>query len=536
MSEVFRSNFPIHKAHAPFLVISPRVHRRHQSQPPTSHSKPTPWRKDGEVDQPTVLIEDHFTRSTMFTLDFFKRLAKFSLVGIFALGITGWTAFEGVHMWVEKVELAADQDSEVQRWEWAADAEKWSGGEFGGTDPALGFKGRHAVRSSWIAQNWGTGSGASVIGSNAFSGRGPQGAGGLNVVEARLEIAQSFLSVALKIGESRMSSGKLRPQTIGELLCRHAAILERMGTREALFEARSQYERVWAGLPGKGVDAARIALKLGDLDHRLGDTEDALAWWTRALHLTQGSVYEGVAGPTISQVVPSSPSAQRTTASTLVSLSAYYSTSGQLKRAQAIQESALNLLRSIPSPPSLAAASPPQALHALYLLHRSSLLSIHLAEVLYALQSTPQPSIQWLTRAAESSERVALALAGLPFTHPDAPGSTIPHPPASEASLVSVFTKSPAMHKPAKSLLRDARRTAAEAWNLLGILTEGEKDNGMERALECYERALGWAGVAADRVGGIGEAGEGTLEAEWKVLWGNYVRAREATRKQAVKP
>jgi hypothetical protein len=90
------------------------------------------------------------------------------------------------------------------------------------------------------------------------------------------------------------------------------------------------------------------------------------------------------------------------------------------------------------------------------------------------------------------------------------------------------------MRKPAKSLLRDARRTAAEAWNLMGILKEGEKD-GAEHALECYERALGWAGVAADRSGGIGEPGEGTPEAEWKVLWNNYVRVREATRKQTEK-
>jgi hypothetical protein len=160
-----------------------------------------------------------------------------------------------------------------------------------------------------------------------------------------------------------------------------------------------------------------------------------------------------------------------------------------------------------------------------------------LAEVLYALRAAPEQSIQWLARAAESSERVALALAGLPLTHPDAPGSAIPHPPASEASLVPVFTKSNAMRRPAKSLLRDARRTAAEAWNLMGILRENEKvSGGPERALECYERALGWAGVAADRAGGIGEAGEGTPEAEWKALWNNYVRVREAARKQTEKP
>ncbi|KAG1831767.1 hypothetical protein EV424DRAFT_1370708 [Suillus variegatus] len=518
----------------PLRVYAPLVprHRRLKSQ--STGNQPTSRRQDtAAADQP-VLIEDPFTQSTLFTLDFFKRLAKFSLIGVFALGITGWTVFEGLHMWVENVELACDQDSEVRRWEWDHEAEKWSGGDGGGTDPALGFKGRHAVRSAWIAENWGTGSGAIISRSNTLPGRGSQGTGSLNVVEARLEVSQKFMALAISITEGKLPSGKLRPQTMGELLARHASMLERMGTRDTLLQARSRYERVWAGLPAKGADAARVALKLGDLDYRLGDFEDALGWWARTINLTQGTQQVNLSAPELTQTIPSSPCAQRTLASTLISLSAYYSTSGYLKQAQHVQESGLDLLRSIPSPSRISTASPPQALHSLFLLHRSSLLSIHLAEVLYALRTAPEQSIQWLARAAESSERVALALAGLPFTHPDAPGSTIPHPPASEASLVPVYVKSNAMRKPAKSLLRDARRTAAEAWNLMGILKEGEKD-GAERALECYERALGWAGVAADRSGGIGEPGEGTPEAEWKVLWNNYVRVREATRKQTAK-
>lgn len=517
----------------PLRIYAPVVprHRRLKSQ--STSNQPTSWRKDAAAGQP-MLIEDPFTQSTLFTLDFFKRLAKISLVGALALGITGWTVFEGLHMWVENIELACDQDSEVRRWEWDHEAEKWSGGDKGGTDTALGFKGRHAVRSAWIAENWGTGSGAIISRSNSFSGRGSQDTGSLNIIEARLEAAQNFMALAISIAEGKMSSGKLRPQTMGELLARHASILEHMGTRDALLQARSRYERVWSGLPAKGTDAARVALKLGDLDYRLGDFEDALAWWTRTISLTQGTQQANPLTPELSRTIPSSPCAQRTLASTLISLSAYYSTSGHLKQAQHVQESGLDLLRSIPSPSKISSVSPPQALHSLFLLHRSSLLSIHLAEVLYALRTAPEQSIQWLARAAESSERVALALAGLPFTHPDAPGSVIPHPPASEASLVPVYMKSNAMRKIAKSLLRDARRTAAETWNLMGILKEGEKD-GTERALECYERALGWAGVAADRSGGIGEPGEGTPETEWKVLWNNYVRVREATRKQTEK-
>jgi hypothetical protein len=82
------------------------------------------------------------------------------------------------------------------------------------------------------------------------------------------------------------------------------------------------------------------------------------------------------------------------------------------------------------------------------------------------------------------------------------------------------------MNKPAKSLIRDARRSAAEAWNLLGVLHEEKGDiKSLQTSLDCYERALGWAGVAA---GGDGKSGEGILEVEWKALRGNYSRVREA--------
>ena len=172
----------------------------------------------------------------------------------------------------------------------------------------------------------GVGSGSSVIGSNAFSGKGPSGVGGLNVVEARLEFAHDYLAIALALAESKASDGKLHPQTITRLLSRHAGILERMGSQASWFESRSQLERVWAGLPGQGMEAARTALKLGDLNHRLGDAEDALAWWARALQLTQTREKQDVSN--LLSIVPdsvpeASPSAQRTMISALVSLSAF---------------------------------------------------------------------------------------------------------------------------------------------------------------------------------------------------------------------
>ncbi|KIP08187.1 hypothetical protein PHLGIDRAFT_69796 [Phlebiopsis gigantea 11061_1 CR5-6] len=502
--------------------------RRLQS---SSSKPPAPVQQDPTHPSP---LHEHFIQQTTVAIDFFGRFLKFSAIGLVTVSITTWTAFECAHQYVECAEMAPEQDEEVRRWQWDLEAEKWTGGASGGTDPALGMVGRHLIRAAWMAQNWGTGSNSSAIASNASSGRG---AGGLNIVEARLEYAQEFLRTALNIAEQRMESGKLKPQTIGDLLSRHANVMERMGTRDALVEARLEYERIWASQPGKGVLAARTALKLGDINSQLGDKEDALAWWVRTFQLLQGKASAAEPGTSlIPESIPSEPLAQRTFISTLISLSAFHAMSGQLRQAQAVEETSLNLLRTIPQPQSLNDASPPQALHALYILHRSSLLSIHLAEVLYALRNKPVASIEWLTRAAESAERVALTLTGLPSVHPDAPQSKIPHPPAPETPLVPAYSKSVSMSRPARGLLRDSRRTAAEAWSLIGVLTETSSAPGAkERAVECYERALGWAGVGADGPGGIGKAGEGMLESEWKVLWSNYVRARDAVLTQAKK-
>jgi hypothetical protein len=145
--------------------------------------------------------------------------------------------------------------------------------------------------------------------------------------------------------------------------------------------------------------------------------------------------------PVIPSTLPSSPSTQCTLASALVSLSAYYATSGQLHEAQAVEESSLDLLRSIRFPDS-SFPSPAQTLHALYIFHRSSLISTHLAEVLYASKNPPSRSTKWLSLAAQSSERVALALAGLPTSHPKAPGSKVPHPLSPDAPLLPEYSKS----------------------------------------------------------------------------------------------
>ena len=514
-----------------YYRATPAVFGPYRSFSSRRYSSPvSPWLpKQSQSD-----VDQVYPTHTRQAFGFLKRYAKWCFIAFSGIGITLLSGAAATHLWIENVELAAESDEHCMEWEWDIEAERWGQSKGGGTDPSLGFMARFGIRSAWLEHHW-TSPGTLKQGTppskrmSSLEEAAP--------VERRLETTRHFLDDVLDIALSKESAGLILPQTVTDILIRRADISERMGTKSGLTDARYDLQRVWTRLSAKGPLASRIAVKLGDLNFRLGDANNALAWWTRCIGIVSpsGESPTNPLIPVIPPTPPSSPSAQRTLASALVSLSAYYATSGQLRQAQTVEESALDLLRSIrflDSPPS-----PPQTLHALYILHRSSLISIHLAEVLYASENPPAQSMKWLSLAAQSSEQVALALAGLPMSHPKAPGSKVPHPPSSDAPLLPAYSKSISMKKPAKSLLRDARRSAAEVWNLLGMLHENKGDaNSLQTSLDCYERALGWAGVATNGVRGDVKTGEGILESEWKVLWGNYSRVREAVRSKLENP
>jgi hypothetical protein len=154
------------------------------------------------------------------------------------------------------------------------------------------------------------------------------------------------------------------------------------------------------------------------------------------------------------------------------------------------------------------------------------LISIHHAEVLFALHQPIQKSIMWLKDAAHSSERVVLTLSNQPL------GSRHSQdPPPSDTSLIPMYSQSRVLSKPATSLLQNARRSAAEAWNLLGILGENHGSDPKE-VLYCYERAMGWAGQHGNKKAEGPVETVNLTESEWRALWTNYVRAREAVNKQ----
>jgi dipeptidyl-peptidase-3 len=470
------------------------------------------------------LVQDNFPKHFVFALDVGRRFIKFSLIGLSLLGVATGSVYEGAHIWVEKNSLAPETDEEVMKWQWESDADKWTGDPVhGGTDPSLGFKARHLVRAAWMAYTWGIGHNTTAIGSHDERGSGLMGPTGIKVVNPQLQRTEDFLRQAIRIAES--SPDKLYPHTLPQLLTLHGTILEKLGS-DFLPEAKIDFERAWVGLNATGLNSARVALKLGDLVSRLGSGEQALEWWARTLQLVNSKSSQNTLDPKelIPKQPPSSPLAQRLLSSTLVSLSAFYAKSRQYRMAESVEENALSVLRAIPPPNSLASAPPPQALHALFLLQRSSILSIHLAEVQYAQRKPTMSSMQWLTFAAESSERVARALTGLPLTKSQEfhAKNSLPHP--LEERLLTSYSSSRSMKPVAEGLLRDARRTAAEAWNLMGMLHEAKEGTNSKTALECFERAVEWAGTPSSDVDGGKEAAEGIPDADWKVIWRNYQR------------
>jgi hypothetical protein len=70
-----------------------------------------------------------------------------------------------------------------------------------------------------------------------------------------------------------------------DILIHRADISEQMGTKTGLTDARYGLQHVWTRLPAKGQFASRIAPKLGDLNLRLGDVNNALAWWARCIQM-----------------------------------------------------------------------------------------------------------------------------------------------------------------------------------------------------------------------------------------------------------
>ncbi|KAF8709231.1 hypothetical protein RHS03_02803, partial [Rhizoctonia solani] len=449
--------------------------------------------------------QENYARPTAFAFSVFHRIIKYSLGGLGLIVASTALGLEAAHQWVEHVELRPELKEDFFGWE--SEREHWSGGTQGGTDPRLGWWARRAVRSAWVPLNWGSASFEGVIG----TGEGERG--GLNIFERKYAAAEGFLRGAIEAAQKRIPEPS--DPAILELMSLHAGVVERMGGRSNLEAAQIEWQALLGLLPKQGNEAARVAKRLGDLNARLGDMNLAIESWNRSLEAA-GFVYQSK--------IPTDPYSQRLIFSTLLSMSGNYALQRELQLAKKTEETALSLLEQL-APPSFSRITKdtaPEQLHKLFISHRSALFMIHMAEVLWAQSPRKNlaTSLEYLSKATERSEQTALLLTGTPRIHPDVPLSSIPHPPVPNANLLNVFGSSKTLKQPARSLLRDARRSAAEAWNLRGLLLEGGA--GDKEALECFERALEWAG-GQNNIEGEGDV----LERDRHQIWRNWTRLRE---------
>lgn len=325
---------------------------------------------------------------------------------------------------------------------------------------------------------------------------------------------QRLLQSIITIAEARKN--KLNTHTFPQLLLRRAAVLERIGP-SFLPEAKQLYEQAWNELDGQGLIAARVAWKLGEVNSRLGEGDVSLDWWSKALRLCSNASFK-FATP-VPDSPPASPLAQRIIASTLVSLSSYYATSNRLKEARDLEQSAGQLLSSITTSYKQS-SSPAQQLHRATVLQQASVLAIHHAEVLYRMKATVESSLENLAVAASSAEICAVSLTN---THQSNFQSI---QPSTTDPLRQDYSQSRYLKDPAASLLRNARRTAAVAWNLMGLLHERQQHSDPKMVTDCYDRALRWSSLPSKDGKAVGEPTEYTLSSEWGKMVDNYMRAK----------
>ncbi len=274
------------------------------------------------------------------TISRIARIITFSALGIATIGVV---SFEAAHQYVEHVAMPAAStsasalDNDEYGWSHLALEESWSGSAaHKGTDPRLGIKGRHAVRSAWMCVNWGGGISPSVLfggsASNAGLGRtaitSMAGAKTLRVDDGMI-LATQYLNLAVRIAASKgiklpdtdaIRAGLVSPSTAEEqmrnvdplalaLESKLASVKDRQGSRGALESAVASYERLWdvatwsqGGLSEgeKASKLVRLATKVGDLYSALERKDEAKEWLGRAVKVAATA---GAAAPDLHQSV-----------------------------------------------------------------------------------------------------------------------------------------------------------------------------------------------------------------------------------------
>uniref|UniRef100_V5ESZ9 Uncharacterized protein n=2 Tax=Kalmanozyma brasiliensis (strain GHG001) TaxID=1365824 RepID=V5ESZ9_KALBG len=283
----------------------------------------------------------------IYTISRIARIITFSALGVATIGVV---SFEAAHQYVEHVAMPAASSSsrttsDEYGWGELALEESWSGSPTRtGTDPRLGIKGRHAVRSAWMSANWGGGISPSVLlggGAAGNSGLGrtaitSMGAAKTLQVEDGMILAMQYLNLAVKIAASKgiklPDTDSIRAGFVGEaaakeqlrnvdplamaLEARLASVKERQGSRGALESAIASYEKLYdiGSLTNEGRSEnasrlVRLATKVGDLYSALGQRGDAEEWLNRAVSIaaTAGASTPEMQGKQIEEVPAEEP-------------------------------------------------------------------------------------------------------------------------------------------------------------------------------------------------------------------------------------
>ena len=356
----------------------------------------------------------------------------------------------------------------------------------------------------------------------------------------------------------------------------------------------------------KEAEILRLAKKLGDVNSRIGAADRAIGWWQWGLSQTDLSVAETPISPGLVQPIqqasrgqtsspswysnlfssarppkpsdpPSSetdlpdlgiisleqdsasvrnypPLVRRALVSLVSTYAAHLAMYGRLAEASKYQAVGEILTED---PDRGTASAPSAALQTLWLNLRSSLISMNSVEVDHALGQDSHVGLVRLAEATRKAEDVIRSISA-PYNlqlkaQKALDSQAIPYVPSKATPVRNVeladrfgrTTSKDPLARPASQLLRDAQRTAAEGWNLSGVLYEklaglttrgaSERHSLQELALDCHERAMSWSTVAsggeADGVNqialdedslGLGGKGVGKTTEYWR----NYMRVR----------
>jgi hypothetical protein len=502
-----------------------------------------------------------------YTVSFIGRTIKYVIYGTLGLGVTAYLGFEGAHAYVEHVSLAAPSRApDGDEYAWADENQAWTGGAKGGTDPRLGWRGRHALRGAWICWEWGAGdSGGTIQRRHPEFRKGMIGASPVNRVDRGYELADEYIDAAIRVAEQKGlvfppnlpglreagPAGLLNPlvqadPTALDLLALKAGVLERMGP-DTLDHARELYERVATAYatteigregPVRTARAMRLAHKLGDLAQRAGEPDEARAWWAwglerAALELPGASApvvapsngwwpFGGkTAAPLPESAAPSTTLPApivRAAVSILVSASAASAQAGALPTAAAVQAEALRLLPPAVKPSIPGPGQGASGLQSLWEAQRRALLTLHAASVAHAQGTKRVSPLEMSAQAADDSEALLAIL-----------NPTLP-------TALALPRGNPCT-QPAKRLVRDTLTTGAEAYYTEAALLErsavrrdkSDALHRLEHAAESYERAMS---LSAAEEGQMPAAGFGEEDAigrgeEWTRYWRGYVRVRD---------